>query len=160
MDCWRTLIVSGINKHLFWTKLISTRMFCRTQARGGCPAVSFACVFLFPPVNAGFAGVRPTFWMLTSGEAVLPGGGAKFLSAPPTSGPSPELKPRPAAVFRGTARAAHAANTSYEIISIIFTLSSHTSSIVASHHSCWGWIFRICLRVSWTACTNNSFDLE
>ena len=110
-------------------------MFCRTQARGGCPAVSFACVFLFPPVNVGFAGARTTFRMLSSGEAVLPGGGAIFLSAPPARGLSSELIPLPAALLRQSARAA---NISYEIISSIFMLSSHTSSIVGSHHPCWG----------------------
>ncbi|CZQ99652.1 hypothetical protein SAMN04488048_10940 [Trichococcus flocculiformis] len=87
-------------------------MFFRTQARGGHPAELFACVFVFglarcaqctvalsfPPGNAGFAGVRPAFRVLTSGETVLPGAGAIFLSAPPCSGPSPELKPLPVAV--------------------------------------------------------------
>ena len=157
MDCWGTQIASEINKHLFWTNKYPPECFVARKRAGGCPAVSFACVFLFPPVNVGFAGARTTFRMLSSGEAVLPGGGAIFLSAPPARGLSSELIPLPAALLRQSARAA---NISYEIISSIFMLSSHTSSIVGSHHPCWGWIFRICLRLSWTACTKNSFDLE
>jgi hypothetical protein len=73
--------------------------------------------------------------MFSSGETVFPGVETIFLSAPPTSTLSPELKPHPAAVLR---EAAHAANISYEIISVIFMLSSHMRSIVGSHHSCRG----------------------
>ncbi len=155
-----------------------------------------AVYFSFPPVSAGFAGVRPTFRVLTSGETGFLGAGAIFFErssceqplvgaeapsnrCPPGSGlffissgerrlcrRSPHI---PSAHLRGdglplrwenfferssdecalagaeapsgrppSSGKAHAANISYEIISIIFMLSSHSRSIVGSQHSCWG----------------------